>query len=93
MRLSVHPCPFGPGDSVELALAATGDRGRGAIASAAVYDVSGRLVRRLAVGTGDGQVSWDGRDAFGSEVAGGVYFVRAGVLGGGMAFAKLVYLK
>lgn len=45
----------------------------------AVYDASGRLVRRLAtdrVGASTAVVRWDGRDASGREVSAGVYFVR-----------------
>jgi hypothetical protein len=43
-----------------------------------VYDVSGRMVRRLqapAPGT-EGTVSWDGRDDRGAPVPAGVYFMR-----------------
>jgi hypothetical protein len=44
-----------------------------------VLDVAGRVVRRVPVGRlGEGRhtVTWDGRDATGSRVAAGVYFVR-----------------
>ncbi len=44
-----------------------------------VYDVSGRLVRRLIDGTveaGAHEVHWDGRDASGADVASGIYFCR-----------------
>ena len=45
----------------------------------AVYDVSGRLVRRLAQGrrgVGQHDVTWDGRDDLGRRASSGVYFVR-----------------
>ena len=48
-------------------------------ANLCVFDVSGRLVRRLAWGTrgaGVHVVNWDGRDAAGSPAASGVYFYR-----------------
>jgi hypothetical protein len=44
-----------------------------------VFDVRGRLVRRLLDGPvpeGMGSVVWDGRDETGASVPGGVYFVR-----------------
>ncbi|MGQ0723096.1 MAG: InlB B-repeat-containing protein [Candidatus Eiseniibacteriota bacterium] len=55
-----------------------------AVASAArvrfsIYDVTGRLVRRLAdedMAAGEHLRSWDGRGENGSHAAGGVYFVR-----------------
>jgi hypothetical protein len=45
-----------------------------------VYDLAGRLVRRLhdgPVGSGATPIAWDGRDSAGRRVAAGVYFVRA----------------
>ena len=45
-----------------------------------VYDVTGRLVRRLARGprdAGEHRLSWDGRDEAGRSVASGVYMARA----------------
>lgn len=55
------------------------DRPRGRGASAGVFDASGRLVRTLLEGellAGQGSLAWDGRDASGRDVPGGVYFVR-----------------
>jgi immune inhibitor A len=47
---------------------------------ASVYDVTGRLVRPLAVTAGDGagsfQAFWDGTNAQGSTMSPGIYFVR-----------------
>jgi hypothetical protein len=45
----------------------------------AVYDVSGRLVRRLTAArhaTGPLTGTWDGTDAAGAEVASGIYYIR-----------------
>jgi uncharacterized membrane protein len=44
-----------------------------------VYDVSGRLVRRLVAGTVDAgkhEVHWDGKDSSGADVASGIYLCR-----------------
>lgn len=42
-----------------------------------VYDVRGRLVRRLLdSGSSQGQVAWDGRNSSGQDVPQGIYFVR-----------------
>jgi uncharacterized membrane protein len=45
----------------------------------AVYDISGRLVKKLVTGSveaGQQEVYWDGRDASGIEVTSGIYFCR-----------------
>ena len=45
----------------------------------AVFDVSGRLVRRLMDGmaeAGPHSISWDGAASTGSPAGGGVYFAR-----------------
>ena len=41
-----------------------------------VYDISGRLIRRLASvdAPGDFRAEWDGRDSYGNRVASGTYF-------------------
>jgi hypothetical protein len=52
----------------------------GGVARAAIYDVSGRLVRSLLTGevaAGPNALRWDGCDAMGGRVAPGVYFLRA----------------
>jgi len=49
-------------------------------AEIAVYDVNGRLIRRLASGpreAGEHRLSWDGRDEAGRSVASGVYLAQA----------------
>jgi len=44
-----------------------------------VYDITGRVVRRLRI-TGDGSVVWDGSDDGGRQVSTGVYFARLDAL-------------
>lgn len=57
-----------------------------------IYDVTGRLVRGLAIpeGTASGEVEWDGRSAGGTDVAPGVYVVR---LSAGRTDARTKILK
>jgi hypothetical protein len=68
------PNPFAAGTSVMFELART------APVRLAVYDVAGRLRRRLfesaAMAPGTRSIAWDGRDDGGNLVPGGVYFYR-----------------
>lgn len=60
-----------------------------------VYDLGGRLVRSLANGMGTSgahEARWDGRDAAGRAVAGGVYFYRLSS-GGEALTRKLVMVR
>ncbi len=65
----------------------------GATGSVDIYDIRGRLLRRLWSGAGgEHELSWDGRDDGGGAVASGIYFVElAG--GAGRDRAKLVLLR
>jgi hypothetical protein len=56
-----------------------------------VLDVRGRLVRRLS-GAGHGPILWDGRDAGGREVPGGIYFLRV-LTGGRRAAGRVVMVR
>lgn len=71
---SVGPNPFREGADIRFTLAQ-----RGAV-DAAIYDVLGREVARLARGTvfeaGESALRWDGRSSRGVAVGPGVYFVR-----------------
>jgi len=61
----------------------------------AVYTLEGRLVRGLVdayVEPGTYSVAWDGRDSFGNEVAGGVYYYRLAT-GGGFRAGKMILLR
>ncbi len=67
------PNPFNPRTVVAFDLA------RGGPVRLDVYDVRGRLVRRLAdsvFAAGRHVVTWDGRDGRGAEPASGIYFCR-----------------
>ncbi len=71
--LAATPNPFNPRTEVSFTLEAPGR------VRLAVYDVSGRLVRRLIdneLPPGRHTVVWDGRDGDGGPAASGVYFLR-----------------
>jgi hypothetical protein len=82
------PNPFGTRTSIRFALARP-DR-----VNLRVYDVAGRVVRRLlenaALGAGEQNAQWDGRDEAGARVKGGVYFYRLEV--GGISEARRMIL-
>ncbi len=61
----------------------------------AVYDLRGKLVRRLVDErqvAGSHEAAWDGRDGAGRAVASGVYFYRL-TTGQGQREGKLTLLK
>lgn len=67
----------------------------GGFVEIAIYDVTGREVRKLvseAMAAGDGAVRWDGLDGRGKAVASGVYFAKLDV-DGLTASGKLLMLK
>ncbi len=73
VRVQIAPNPANPSVSFTL------DLRRADTVSVSVYDLKGRLVRRVAQsGSGAGKltISWDGTDAEGAEVASGVYLCR-----------------
>jgi hypothetical protein len=68
-----RPNPFGASTEIRFALSGAGR------VDLAIYDVVGRLVRRLESGprpAGSHDVIWDGRDGERRSVSAGVYFVR-----------------
>jgi len=68
-----HPNPFNPRTTLAFATARTGP------VQLLLYDLRGRLVRRLVDGdlpAGHHEVIWDGRDGQGREQASGVYLAR-----------------
>ncbi len=70
---AAHPNPFAGTTAMELALSSSGP------VSLAIFDPSGRRVRRLVdgdVAAGSRRVVWDGRDDAGARVADGLYLVR-----------------
>ena len=80
------PNPFNPQTTIRYRLPETGPASgaeaeppRPDRARLEVFDLRGRLVRRLVdrvLGAGDHQVVWDGRDDRGGAVASGVYLYR-----------------
>ena len=71
--LSLSPNPFRRDLDLRFALPYAG------ATDVAIYDVGGRLVRRLQRGilpAGEQRVSWDGREDDGRTASAGVYFVR-----------------
>jgi len=78
--LDVFPNPFSSGDLSVVFATAGGLGGGNGTATVAIYDVAGRLVRTLAAGSypsGVQRATWNGRDARGTLVSSGVYFVRS----------------
>jgi len=69
LMLSVRPSLFRRTTTIHLA----GPRGA-ALSSVAVYDASGRMVRRLPLVW---RTTWDGRDANGHQLSAGAYFIEA----------------
>lgn len=84
------PNPFNPSTRIRFTLPAGG-----ADVELALYDLSGRRVRRLAAGAlagGPHEVTWDGRADDGQAAPGGVYVYR--LAGSGIDLSrKLVLLK
>jgi len=71
--LAARPNPFAERTAIRFSLEEPGP------VEIAVYDVVGRRVRTLAVGSrdrGEHEVTWDGRDATGRPVPAGVYLYR-----------------
>ncbi len=82
------PNPFNPQTTLSFTLSAAGP------AALSVYDLQGRLVRRLFSGelaAGTHVRAWDGRGDNGRRVAGGPYLVRLDA-GGGSALTRKVVL-
>ena len=87
-RVASAPNPFRPSTVISLELPAAG------ATRVEVYDLQGRLVKRLVNGwlpAGRHAVTWDGTDATGRHAAAGVYFTRV-VATGVRAGQRLVKL-
>ncbi len=84
-RLEAWPNPFT--STVHLSWEAPGRAG-----TVEVYDVGGRLLRRLPPRTAAGLWEWDGRGADGSPAPPGLYWVRARDAGGRAESARRVLL-
>jgi glucose/arabinose dehydrogenase len=84
--LMVHPNPFAGEARIRYDAPAA--------SSVEVYDVHGRLVRRIAGDVkGQGEITWDGRNSAGAASASGVYFVRMTHHGRSIASQRVVLLK
>jgi flagellar hook assembly protein FlgD len=84
-----YPNPFNPQTTISFTLA---QRARVRLS---IYDVNGALVRTLANEVQPGgahQVTWDGRNETGQQVASGVYFYQL-VTEGFSQTKKMVLLK
>lgn len=78
VQLAASPNPFHGGSSIDFALP------RADVVTLAVYDLGGRLVKRLHRGSlaaGPHRFEWDGRGRSGEDAAGGIYFVRLDAAG------------
>jgi hypothetical protein len=88
--LSLSPNPARPTTGIRF------DLQRNLPVTVEVYDVSGRLVRRLASGevrdAGPAVIRWDGRDETGREAASGLYIARVRA-GGTVANARMVLVR
>jgi hypothetical protein len=95
--LMVRPNPLRTGStltiSLEESLMPSGSAAPVTVTSAAVYDVTGRLVRRLGAADGGDPLSWSGLNAAGKRAGSGVYFVRALLADGRRALARVAVLR
>ena len=88
VTLGATPNPARPETAIRFALGPGG----GGTVQVAIYDVAGRLVRRLSSGLlppGEHALAWDGRNDRGQAVGAGVYAYRI-VAPGGSATHKLL---
>jgi flagellar hook assembly protein FlgD len=84
-----HPNPFGPFTNISFALPEQD------LVDLSVYDVRGRLVRRLihdVMAQGVKEVLWDGTDSRGRRAGSGLYFYRLEA-GGQEVNKKMVRLR
>ena len=88
--LGSYPNPFNPTTTIRYSLAKRGK------VTLNVYDIAGRLVRRLLIDemkeAGNHKAVWDGTNEAGSRVASGVYFCMMRAAGERSA-AKLILLR
>jgi hypothetical protein len=91
LALGATPNPARPETAIRFALGAGG----GGQVTVAIYDVAGRLVRRLESGLlapGEHALAWDGRNDAGQPAAAGFYVYRI-TAPGGTATHKLLLAR
>ncbi|MBC8374896.1 MAG: T9SS type A sorting domain-containing protein [FCB group bacterium] len=84
-----YPNPFNPSTTIEYDLPKQAD------VFLAIYDITGREIQTLvstSQSPGNYQVSWDGTNRDGQQVAAGMYFARLWV-GDSFSVVKMVYLR
>ena len=84
-----YPNPFNPNTQIDFALAEF------CRVSISIYNTLGQRIKILVdkyLPAGHYNIHWDGKDAYGKQVAGGVYFICMRV-DGFSAFKKAVFLK
>jgi len=89
LRITGMPNPFRAGTELRFVQPRPGE------AQLAIFDATGRLARRLALGdgpAGERRLAWDGRDADGRELPSGVYLFRLAA-GGEEQQGRLVKLR
>jgi len=85
VMLTAYPNPFNAG--VRLSISPSASAGN----TIEIYDIAGRLVRRLAgIGT---DIVWDGKSADGEPVSSGIYFARVASGRAGSSSIKLTLMK
>jgi len=95
IRFRVDAREAGPGETGLGSQTSPGNPGGERAVTLAVYDVSGRLVRRLVEGRrgpGEYQAEWNGLDDRGVAVSSSVYYYRLSV-GGFSASKKMVLIR
>jgi hypothetical protein len=88
--VSVGPNPFSSETTIHLQLP------KDATGAVRIYDIKGRLVRALSIGSavgGTATVTWNGRDGAGNPVASGVYLVRIETTRGKSAPKRIVVIR
>jgi hypothetical protein len=89
LQVQNSPNPFGGATDIRYSLA------KGGPVEVSIWDVSGRLVRRIALerqDLGPHVTRWDGRNDSGQPVSSGVYFCRIGA-GGSAASRRMILMR
>ena len=87
--VSAYPNPFRQNAKVNLRLTASGETKLG------IYNLRGQLIRSLVDEyrtEGNHNITWDGKDSSGRELAPGIYFLRL-QNSGAVSTSKLIHLK